>query len=62
MSERVILVSKDLNLRVKSDVLGIPAQDFYNDKVNYHELYTGAGVVDVTAEEMDAFSRKGASR
>ena len=28
---RVFLVSKDLNLRVKSDVLGIPAQDFYND-------------------------------
>ena len=56
---RVFLVSKDLNLRVKSDVLGIPAQDFYNDKVNYHELYTGAGVVDVTAEEMDAFFKEG---
>ena len=56
---RVFLVSKDLNLRVKSDVLGIPAQDFYNDKVNYHELYTGAGIVDVTAEEMDAFFKEG---
>ena len=52
---RVFLVSKDLNLRVKSDVLGIPAQDFYNDKVNYHELYTGSESVDVTADELDAF-------
>jgi len=56
---RVFLVSKDLNLRVKADVMGVPAQDFYNDKVNYHELYTGAGVVDVTAEEMDAFFKEG---
>jgi len=56
---RVFLVSKDLNLRVKADVMGVPAQDFYNDKVNYHELYTGAGVVDLTAEEMDAFFKEG---
>ena len=29
--EPVILVTKDLNLRVKADVLGIAAEDFYND-------------------------------
>ncbi len=56
---RVFLVSKDLNLRVKSDVLGIPAQDFYNDKVNYHELYSGSGSMEVTPEEMDVFFREG---
>ncbi|HOI74919.1 MAG TPA: PhoH family protein [Syntrophales bacterium] len=56
---RVFLVSKDLNLRVKSDVLGIPAQDFYGDKINYHELYTGWGMADVTSEELDTFFREG---
>ncbi|NPU84547.1 MAG: PhoH family protein [Syntrophaceae bacterium] len=56
---RVFLVSKDLNLRVKSDVLGIPAQDFFSDRINYHELYTGWGNVDVTSEELDAFFRDG---
>ena len=29
----IILVTKDVNLRIKADVLGIPAEDFYTDKV-----------------------------
>ncbi|MAA73765.1 MAG: phosphate starvation-inducible protein PhoH [Salinisphaeraceae bacterium] len=29
----VILVSKDINLRIKATVVGIQAQDYYNDKV-----------------------------
>jgi len=29
----VILVSKDINLRIKAHVLGIKAEDYYNDKV-----------------------------
>ena len=39
----VTLVTKDLNLRIKADVLGIRAEDFYNDKVDYEQLYTGVG-------------------
>ena len=30
---KVILVSKDINLRIKARVLGMPAEDYYNDKV-----------------------------
>lgn len=30
---RLILVSKDINLRIKASVLGIHAEDYYNDKV-----------------------------
>jgi len=56
---RVFLVSKDLNLRIKADVIGIPAEDFYNDKVNYHELYTGIGILDLVAEEFETFYREG---
>ena len=37
----VILVTKDLNLRIKADVLGLAAEDFYSDKVDYHQLYSG---------------------
>lgn len=32
-SERVILVSKDINLRIKAAIVGMPAEDYYNDKV-----------------------------
>lgn len=41
----VTLVSKDINLRIKAHVLGIPAEDYYNDKVldDVSLLYTGMG-------------------
>ena len=39
----VILVSKDINLRIKARVLGIPAEDYYNDQVldDIDLLYAG---------------------
>ncbi|MBK1645894.1 phosphate starvation-inducible protein PhoH [Thiocapsa imhoffii] len=40
---QVILVSKDINLRIKAAVLGIPAEDYSNDQVldDVTLLYTG---------------------
>jgi PhoH-like ATPase len=57
--EVVTLVTKDLNLRIKADVLGIRAEDFYNDKVDYDQLYTGVGEVYLSAPEMDKFYQNG---
>lgn len=37
----VQFVSKDINVRVKSDVLGITAQDYIKDTVSREELYKG---------------------
>lgn len=39
----VILVSKDINLRIKAHILGIPAEDYYDDKVidDVNLLYDG---------------------
>jgi PhoH-like ATPase len=55
----VTLVTKDLNLRIKADVLGVRAEDFYNDKVDYDQLYTGVGEIYLSAEELDRFYRGG---
>ncbi|MCF8033085.1 MAG: PhoH family protein [Desulfarculaceae bacterium] len=55
----VVLVTKDLNLRVKADVLGVPSEDFLNDKVNYDQLYTGIREVELDGLEIDAFYRQG---
>ena len=43
----VIVVSKDINLRIKARVLGISAEDYYNDKVldDIDLLYTGMTAV-----------------
>ncbi len=57
--DRVILVTKDLNLRIKADVLGIRAEDFYNDKVDYDQLYTGLGEIFLPAQELDKFYKEG---
>jgi len=39
----VVLISKDINLRVKAKVMGLVAEDYYNDKVldDVNLLYTG---------------------
>lgn len=54
----VILVSKDLNLRIKADVLGIEAEDFYNDKVDYQALFKGFTEAYLTSLELDTFYRE----
>lgn len=43
-AENVILVSKDINLRIKAAVLGIKAEDFHNDQVieDVNLLYRGS--------------------
>ncbi len=55
----VILVSKDLNLRLKADVLGIATEDFRNDKVDFLTLYKGARDLELGAEEIEVFYREG---
>jgi PhoH-like ATPase len=46
----IILVSKDINLRIKATVLGICAEDYYNDKVldDVDLLYRGASELEAS--------------
>jgi len=39
--ERVIIVSMDINVRVKANAVGLDAEDFEHEKVNFDELYSG---------------------
>jgi PhoH-like ATPase len=55
----VVLVSKDTNLRIKADVLGIPAEDYETDKVDIGDLYTGTADVYVSAEDIDRLFKQG---
>ena len=57
--EPVILVSKDTNLRIKADALGLVAEDYESDKVEIEELYSGMTELKVTAEEVDRFHGQG---
>lgn len=56
-STPVIVVTKDINMRLKAEALGLAAQDYNKDKVNVDELYTGVTELEVSSEEIDAFYR-----
>ena len=38
---KVILVSKDVNVRIKADTVGIHAENFENDTIKFDEFFTG---------------------
>ena len=54
-----ILVSKDINLRIKADALGLLAEDYETDRVFITDLYTGMVDLMVPAEKITAFRAKG---
>jgi PhoH-like ATPase len=54
-----ILVTKDINLRIKADALGLSAEDYETDRINISELYTGTFELTVTPEKLVAFRANG---
>ncbi len=50
--EKVIFITKDINLRIKAEALGILTQDYEKAKVNLAELYTGFKEVEVHNEDI----------
>ena len=55
----VIFVTKDTNLRIKADTLGLVAQDYESDKVEIQDLYTGFVEVASDAATIDRFYGQG---
>jgi PhoH-like ATPase len=54
-----ILVSKDINLRIKADALGLQAEDYETDRVLIKDLYTGMVELTVSADKIAAFRANG---
>jgi len=46
--KQIIIVSKDINLRIKAGILGIPAEDYHNDQVldDVNLLHRGLHILD----------------
>ena len=55
----VVLVTKDTNLRIKADAVGLIAQDYTTDKVDIADLYPGFCELPVAAELMDRLKASG---
>ena len=48
----VVLISKDINLRIKADAVGLQAEDYINDNVSIDDLYTGFRELSTDAQTM----------
>jgi PhoH-like ATPase len=58
--EKCTVVSKDINLRLKADALGLEAEDYENGKQHESdEMYSGQAVLDADSEAISFFAREG---
>jgi PhoH-like ATPase len=64
--KQVTLISKDINLRIKAKILGINAEDYFNDHVTYdiEDLFTGTNLLpndfwDSHNKEMKSWQEEG---
>ncbi|SHI43055.1 PhoH-like ATPase [Malonomonas rubra DSM 5091] len=55
----VIFVTKDINLRIKADTIGMIAEDYQNDKISVDDLYTGTTELMVSKDQVDQFYELG---
>jgi PhoH-like ATPase len=59
-SQPTILVTKDVNMRVRGDALGLQAVDFEPERISIDELYAGNREIAVPAGTIDQFYTDGA--
>ncbi|HKA89217.1 MAG TPA: PhoH family protein [Haliangiales bacterium] len=56
---RTFFITKDVNLRVRADALGLQSQDYDAENIDISELYPGVRDVEVAGSQIDAFYHDG---
>lgn len=54
-----IFVTKDTNLRIRADALGLTAEDYDREGITISELYSGQGELTVAPGQLEVFYREG---
>tara|TARA_Y100000034_G_scaffold136531_2_gene213642 strand:- start:470 stop:1774 length:1305 start_codon:yes stop_codon:yes gene_type:complete len=59
--KKPILISRDINMRVKCDSLGVKAENYVREKAktNRKEAFTGVSVLKLSPQQVDTFYEKG---
>lgn len=57
--DEVVLVTKDVNLRIRANALGLDSEDYDHDKMEIQELYTGVAEIEVEQDGVDTFYADG---
>ncbi|MBI4248844.1 MAG: PhoH family protein [Elusimicrobia bacterium] len=55
--QRVVLISKDINLRIKAEVLGLEVEDYEREKAPVESLHKGWKELTASPESIDRFYR-----
>ena len=58
-ANQTVLVSKDINLRIKADALNLQAEDYETDRIHIKDLYTGMVEVTLPADQLAALRANG---
>ena len=58
-NDSTVFVTKDVNLRIRADSLGLTAMDFEGERVKLDELYTGMLEIQVEGADVDSFFSQG---
>jgi PhoH-like ATPase len=58
-SESTVFVTKDVNLRIRADSLGLTSMDFEAERIDIDELYSGMTEMPVSGGDVDAFYTTG---
>jgi PhoH-like ATPase len=58
---RTFFITKDVNLRVRADALGLISQDYDAERIDIAELYPGVREVDLPGAQIDAFYQDGST-
>jgi len=58
-AHNLIFVTKDTNLRIKADVIGLIAEDYESDKIDIQDLYSGTRNIDMPSDAIDRFYGQG---
>lgn len=54
----VFLITKDINLRLKAEAIGLRAQDYESGKVKIDELYSGISLIETDSQTVDKFYKE----
>ncbi|MGL5099701.1 MAG: PhoH family protein, partial [Fusobacteriaceae bacterium] len=57
--KNVVLITKDINMRIKADALGIRVEDYETDMVRYSDLYEGYYEVEISKENFEKYEKSG---
>ncbi len=56
--KKIKVVTKDINLRVKCDALGIIAEDYYKDFIDVEEFFSGVSEIEISDDKIDDIYEK----